>query len=244
MNLVKSKVNGKVYTDVAMMDSVAFADFTRALKKEEYNQDTPMTRLEFKQYYDSVVANTGIHFTKMKYRSKAEYDSLLIAGAEKDNWFARKLKHRQFELEEKFQNNPKGAFQKIGDALLHKLPQMLFISLPLLALLFKLLYFRHKEYYYVSHGIFSIHLYIFIFIALLFSFSLDKLHSIFHIGFFSFVRSIISILIFFYVYKAMRNYYHQGRSKTLLKYFILLMSFFFILCSLFVVFTLTSLFTI
>ena len=52
------------------------------------------------------------------------------------------------------------------DKFLHMLPYILFVSLPLYALFLKLLYIRkRKQFYYVDHGLFLIHLYIFTFLV-------------------------------------------------------------------------------
>ena len=51
---------------------------------------------------------------------------------------------------------------------------MLFISLPCLHLLLKLLYVRRKQFYYVDHGIFAVHLYIFSFLILLDFFRIER----------------------------------------------------------------------
>ena len=60
---------------------------------------------------------------------------------------------------------------------LHNSPKVLFISLPLFAVLLKLLYVRRKQFYYVDHGIFAVHLYIFSFLVLLVLFGINGLHT-------------------------------------------------------------------
>lgn len=238
------KVNGKNLADVEKMDSVSFNAYTSNINKENEKKDKPMSRQEFKKYYDSIILNSGINFTATHYKSKAQYDSVLRSGKMQDAWWQKKLVYKEIELNEKFKNNPGEILGTIGEALLHRLPQLLFVSLPLLALLLRLLYFRRKEFYYVSHGIFSIHLYIFIFIALLFSFGLDKLNVTLHSGVVSFLKGLITIAIFFYTFKAMRNFYQQGRAKTITKFFILNWLFLFIMLLLFSVFLFFSFFTI
>lgn len=237
-------VNGKSMADVDKMDSVSFAAYTSNINKEDEKKETPMSRQEFKKYYDSITSNSGINFTGTHYKSKAQYDSALRFGKKQDAWVQKKLVYKEIELNEKFKNHPEEIIGSIGEALLHKLPQMLFVSLPLLALLLRLLYIRRKEFYYVSHGIFSIHLYIFIFIDLLFSFGLDKLNVTLHSGVLSFLKGLLTIAIFFYTYKAMRNFYQQGRAKTITKFLILNLLFLFIMLLLFSVFLFFSFFTI
>ena len=129
-------------------------------------------------------------------------------------------------------------------ALIHSLPQMLFISLPLLALILKLFYIRRKQFYYVSHGIFSLHLYIFLFIAMLFLFSISNLNDQLHWGFFNFIFTVLVIWLFVYEYLAMKNFYKQGWVKTFFKFLLVNIVFAIVIGLLFVVFILFSLFKI
>jgi hypothetical protein len=108
--------------------------------------------------------------------------------------------------------------------------------------LLKLLYIRRKNYYYVNHSIFSIHFYIFSFIAMLFMFGLSKLNSSLHWGFITFIQVMIGFGIFFYLYKAMRKFYQQRRAKTIIKFFIFCFLLFITVMVLFVAFLFFSLF--
>jgi hypothetical protein len=128
--------------------------------------------------------------------------------------------------------------------LIHSLPQMLFFSLPLLALILKLVYVRRRQFYYVSHGIFSLHLYIFIFIALLFLFSIGDLNDHLHWTILTFISTILIIGLFVYQYLALKNFYRQGWGKTFLKYILINFLFLIVIALLFVVFVFFSLFKI
>ena len=93
-----------------------------------------MTRPEFKKYFDSAVIKGSIHFTNTDYKSKAEYDSVLKAGNNKDGWVRRQLIYKEIELNEKYNNEGGTVLKDYANILLHSLPQMLFILLPLFAL--------------------------------------------------------------------------------------------------------------
>jgi Protein of unknown function (DUF3667) len=245
-----SDINGKALKQVEAMDSAAFADFTRNINTGDDKADVPMTRQEFRKYYDSTIttaldnANVGVSITPGNYRSKEEYDSLLQSGAKKHNSFERALVYKQLEINKKYKGRKGEAFKSMVEIFLHKLPQMLFISLPLLALLFRLLYIRRKEFYYVNHAIFSIHFYIFVFIVLLVVFALGKINGSLHWQLITVLEVLLSFAMFFYLYKAMRNFYKQGRMKTILKFFILNFLFFIVMAVLFVTFMLLSVFSI
>jgi hypothetical protein len=108
---------------------------------------------------------------------------------------------------------------------MHSIPKILFISLPIFALILNILYFRQKKtFYYVSHGIFTIHVYCATFIMGIALILLNKLMELAQMQWVSVVCGIlifgIVLYIMIYLYKAMRGFYGQGRAKTFLKYFI------------------------
>ncbi|MES2848155.1 MAG: DUF3667 domain-containing protein [Bacteroidota bacterium] len=245
-----STINGKTLKQVDAMDSVNFAAYTTNINKEDGKPSLPMTRNEFNKYYDSVINNAldnsakGIKFSSTIYKSKLEYDSLLQSGAIDDNWLERRLNYKGIEMNEKYKDNKQEEFKDMIEIFLHKMPQILFVSLPILALLLKLLYARRKEFYYVSHGIFSLHFYIFIFIVMFFSLSIGKINANAGWTLLTVVRFILVFSIFFYLYRAMQNFYRQGWGKTLLKFIILTIVFLTVLALLFVLFLLLSFFSV
>ncbi len=235
-NVVKKTYNKKTPTEIDKMDSLQFDAFTR-----ELNDEKPMTRAEFEHFKDTVKQKTGLHFSTKKYRSKEAYDSARKAGKIDDGWFERQMAYKEIEMNEKYEGNQDRILRAFVYNLFHSLPQMLFLSLPLFALVLKLLYIRRKHFYYVSHAIFSIQFYIFVFIMWFIALMLQQLNDILDWNFIICLQVGVVILIFFYLYKAMRNFYQQRRAKTIWKYLLLNFSMFFIICLLFVVFVFFSL---
>lgn len=82
--------------------------------------------------------------------------------------------------------------------------------MPFLALILKLLYLRHN-YYYVEHLIFSFHAHSFAFVLLIITSLLNVWFNMSWLNIFAF------LVLFIYLYKAMRKVYMQGRAKTLIK---------------------------
>lgn len=240
--VVSIDMNGKTYQQVEAMDSLAFDEFTRNVNKGDGKPATPMARQEFKKYFDSTANNSNFQITPGNYKSKAEYDSVVQSGKKEHNWFQRQLIYKSIEINEKFKGRKQEMFSSLANILLHSLPQMFFILLPLFALILKLLYIRRKNYYYVNHGIFSIHFYIFSFIAMLVMFGFLKLNSTLNWTAITLIEVFIGIGIFFYLYKAMRNFYQQRRAKTVIKFFILCFLLFLTMIFLFVGFLFFSLF--
>ena len=119
----------------------------------------------------------GLSFTGANYKDFAGYDSIQhsLPANKRDGWIMRRLQKKQIEIDEKYRENPAAALKKLAESVLHRLPYMLFVSLPLFALILKLVYIRRKQFYYADHGVFTIHLYVFTFLLLMAVFGLSKL---------------------------------------------------------------------
>jgi hypothetical protein len=102
-----------------------------------------------------------------------------------------------------------------------KIPQVMFVTLPLMALILQLLYGRLKQFFYVNHVIFIINLYTGVYLIILLEMWFSYLNKISHFGLFGFFASLLSLGTFFYTYKSLRNFYLQGSVKTLFKCFLL-----------------------
>lgn len=106
----------------------------------------------------------------------------------------------------------------IGEGIAHNIPRAMFVFLPLLALCMKAMYWRPKRYY-VEHLLFMVHNHAFVFLTLaivmaigLIPFVGDYAWPLYWAAFF---------YMAWYIYRAMRNVYGQGRALTLTKYFAL-----------------------
>ncbi len=231
--------SGKTMEQVNAMIQEDFDAFTKLL-----NNGQSMSREEFKHYMDSIKITGGIHFTNTNYKTKSAYDSAVASSVKKHNWFERQVVYKGIELNQKYNNDSEKELTSLINSLMHHFPQMLFVSLPFLALFLKLLYTRRKSFYYVSHAIFAIHFYIFVFIAMLVSLGISKVEHLTGWDWMSYINVLITIIVFFYLYKSMRNFYKQRRAKTILKYFLLLFSFIFLTVFLFIIFFFVSFFQV
>ncbi len=227
------------------MDAKTYKKFIDQVVDNDSAMQFAYDSAKYFKYLDSLAkkGQAGFRFGPGNYKSKQEYDSALAHG-KNDNIFERALVYRQLALYEKFHGDRKAMLAAFVEKLMHSLPQLLFVSLPLFALLLKLLYIRRKQFYYVNHAIFAIHLFVFVFIALLLVFGINKLEKTTGAGWLGYFSAIITLLIFFYNYKAMRNFYQQGRAKTITKFMLLhFVNFIFVLL-LFTAFSILSLFKI
>jgi hypothetical protein len=177
---------------------------------------------------DSIVRKNRIHvnFTSKDFKSFEEYDSLekALPPSKRDGWVMRRIVKKAIEISNKYRDNPDEALKKFTESILHRLPYMLLVSLPFFALILKLVYIRRKQFYYADHGVFTIHLYVFTFLMLLLIFTLQALQDKFHLRFIGVITTILILCLLFYLYKAMRTFYSQGRWKTFFKFFIVSLS--------------------
>jgi hypothetical protein len=194
---------------------------------------------------DSTQKGPIIH-TKLAwgYASLAAYDSVqkALPPGERDGWFRRKVEIRKLEMNRRYEKQGSDLFRDILGSFIHEFPKALFVSLPVFALILKLLYFRQRQFYYVDHGIFAVHLFIFSFLILLVYFGVNEIRTLSGWGWLGWVNAIVLIYPFIYYYKAMRRFYGQGRGKTVLKYFLLFFLSLFIQIFIFVSFFLFSVF--
>jgi hypothetical protein len=197
------------------MDSTEFSHFSRSVY-----DDQVISKNQFARLLDSIrmASRTKIVVGDTVYTDRASYDSLIKLGAIKDNWMERKLRYREFEINDKYGNQKSDLWKRIIELAIHYFPQMLFISLPLFAFVLYVLYQRNRTNNIVNHGIYSIHLYITYFIALLLLLFSYKLQEIFDVAGFSWFNRFILLYLLWYEYKAMRYFYAQGRAKTILKF--------------------------
>ena len=111
--------------------------------------------------------------------------------------------------------------------LLDNVPAGLFILLPLMALMLKILYPLSKRYY-VEHLLFVVHYHAFIFLILTLQILVGRLASV--VGLADTVMAItvtaVSLYIPIYLYKSMRRVYEQGHLFTVLKFTVLVASYF------------------
>ena len=231
-------VKGKTLKQINELSPEDFDSFTKLI-----NHGSPMTRDGLKHYMDSI-SQSPINFFGATYKTRGEYDSLLKSGARKDNWIVRQFIYKGIEINQKYRGRQKDASGAIMEGLMHHFPQMLFISLPFAALFLKLLYARRKKFYYVSHVIFTVHFYVFVFIIMLLSLTISKIEAFANWNWLSVLNALLSLIALFYLYKAMRNFYEQKRAKTIVKYFILLTSFFVLSIVLFLLFFFVSIFQV
>lgn len=176
------------------------------------------------QYFKEIKANGFLE----RYVDKIEFFSTVITkdtlysfqegaikyniAATTENKTAYNLSNSLIEIEKR-----PGTF---FNTIISKLPFATFFFLPIFSIFIWLVYIR-KKYTYTDHLIFSFHNQSLMFILLIVSYLVNAIFNVDSDGLFLLIFAI-------YLYKAMRNFYQQGRVKTIIKY-VFLNSIFFIL---------------
>jgi hypothetical protein len=176
------------------------------------------------------------------YGSLHEYDSVqnALPKNERDGWFSRRMELKKIEIDNKYKNRPNEISSSLGEAFLHKLPYLLFLSLPFFALILKLLFVRRKNFYYSDHATFTLYHYVFSFILLLLVYGVDSLKSLLGWGWMSYLITALLLCWPIYLFLEMRTFYLQSVGKTLVKFLLLNFLGVLVLLLLFVLFMIIS----
>ncbi|HUQ97417.1 MAG TPA: DUF3667 domain-containing protein [Chitinophagaceae bacterium] len=194
---------------------------TALLRKLGLVQDSTRPVYEKDAELDKAALFVGDKNTK--YSNLQEYDSTqkALPATQKDGWLKHLFIRKALALNVKYSDNPKEGLQHFLEIFLHKLPYLLFLSLPFFALILKLLYVRRKAFYYSDHAIFTLHHYIFSFILLILIFLFGSLSDWTHYGIFKIPITLLLLSWPFYLFLALRRFYGQGLLKTFSKFLLL-----------------------
>jgi len=202
----------------SILSNVKTAEDSAAIKKA-FGGGATIKGLQDSTYKNDLVI-TGL---QSEYHSIAEYDSVQksLPAKKRDGLIRRTVKKKTIELRERYHENRSALLKEWFDKFIHHFPKFFFLSLPVFALLLKLLYVRRRKFYYVDHAIFAVHMYIFSFLILLLLLLFGGIQSVSGWKWIDWVYAALIIFPFWYYYRAMRNFYQQGPLKTLAKYILL-----------------------
>lgn len=147
----------------------------------------------------------------------ASYDSLqqTLPEKDRDGFILRAILHHTIKMK-----YDAAATQKsINESIARNFPKLMFILLPFFALLLKWAYFRRKMLY-AEHGIFSIHIHTFIFLAALIVMLLNQLLH------YENIYAWLFLIIYIYFIIALRRFYGGSIGKAILRSLVILMGYF------------------
>ncbi len=149
-----------------------------------------------------------------KTEEKSTYRALSELKHEK-NQYNKYIYHRVLKTKSIEENYGQEFFEFI----FNKLPFIIFFFLPFFALSIWLLYIR-RPFNYMEHLVFIFHTQTMFFIVIGFSILIAKITNT------SALFGIAMLVFLFYLYKAMRKFYNQGRIKTIVKFLLVNVLFF------------------
>ena len=110
----------------------------------------------------------------------------------------------------------------------------------MIALLLGLLYYRRKNFTLADHAIFTIHVFVFVFFTLIVAMGLSGLKLLTGWSIFSFIKVFLVLYSFYYLFRAMHNFYKQSIPKTILKFILFLLGFTFVLILVILIFSIVA----
>jgi hypothetical protein len=137
------------------------------------------------------------------------------------SWIDRKMNEKWRAYKAKYGDDEKLFMADLLDVFMHRLPYVLFLSLPFFALILKLLYVRRKAFFYSDHAVFTLYHYIFSFILLLIYFLIAALQDWTGFGIFNFIAGLLLLSGGIHLFIGMKRFYGQGIIKTLGKFILL-----------------------
>jgi hypothetical protein len=154
--------------------------------------------------------------------NKLQFDWLAEEQAEELRQIAKQQARKAYQI---FKDDP----SQFSAIILDTLPPLMFVLLPIFALLLKLTYLTSNRYY-TEHLVFALHNHSFLYLAFILIQLLNLItEPIWLAGVFSSISSIISLWIPIYLILSLKSFYQQGVALTLFKTLFLSMSYSFLL---------------
>lgn len=155
--------------------------------------------------------SNAVVIDSLKQSAKSEIDSSKNETDPVEDFFERKLN----EIKTKTGATEEMIYRNFFSKILDNLPKMIFLLLPVFAVILKFLYIR-RDFYYAEHLVFTVFFYDFMFLTGTISMAISQ------IKWLDWIPVVFTLWILFYLYKMMRKVYKQRRFKTIIKYFLLL----------------------
>ena len=156
--------------------------------------------------------------------SVKDYDSIQshLPKEKRDGWIIQRINLKNIRIREKYAHSRETFEILLVDRYFRYFPRMMFFFLPVVAFVLQLLYInKRKQLNYVGHSIFVLHCYSATYLLMLMAFFFNWLHELLHWWIIGFLKIALICTVFFYLYKALRNFYRERRARTIFKFFIL-----------------------
>jgi hypothetical protein len=157
-----------------------------------------------------------------------------IPESQRDGLFMREVHKKSISYKQKYGSRAKEVF---WEEFKHNVPKMMFVMLPLFALILKIAFSKNHKLY-VEHMIYSFHLhcFLFLFLAIIMLVQMVIPSTSWHLH--SWMDFIATIFVMWYIYKSLRVVYHRSAGRTISKMIGISFSYYvaFVFCMVLVVF--------
>lgn len=171
------------------------------------------------------INNMDVAVSGRNFKSTEEYlayqDS--IPSTQRDGALDRFIQLRVIKWKQKFEADAPGALTELIDLLIKGFSNAAFLSLPALAFILYLIFFRRKDLGYVHHTIFLLHLYVFYFLMTLLNIFLKIPTGWNGWAFMHLPAAMVIVWIIYYGYRAIKNFYQLSARKAALIYLVFLL---------------------
>jgi Protein of unknown function (DUF3667) len=185
--------------------------------------DTPVTTVEKDESIGFAISSKGFLFTlkETRYNTVQEYDSAQksLPEKERDGFIGRQFIRKNISIKKRLGSSSQIA---VEEEFRHNVPKLMFVLLPLFAVLL-FLFYKRKKYIYSAHIIFAVHYHSFAFLLL---FVMNLLNLL--LPYFEFNVTLFFIclfVLFLYLVFALKNVYLQSFFLSTVKAFAISISY-------------------
>ncbi len=180
----------------------------------------------------------GVSVGKFKNYDQYLADQKKLPENKRDGLFKKMFTKNMLYYHERFGSQAK---EMVIENFNHTIPKMMFLILPLFALILYITFIRDKKFY-VEHMIYSFHLHCFFFLFTAFIMLFQAITSIGN-SIMQWIYFAATIYIIWYIYKSLRVVYHRSKFRTITKMFGMSFAYFFVfMCCMTIAIMLTILF--
>ena len=209
-----------------LFTSAIYFLFSSTFSSPEKTSDSTDTNFskEFKEGFvkdNRLQENDSILSLESEFESFEEYlgNQETLDPEDRSSTFELRFIEKFYQIKDKYEGQ-KGFVQAFGEEVLNRLPQVLFITLPLLALILKLVFIQRKHYWYIDHLIFILHIATSFFILLFVQKGLELLALNTGWSFISFISGLLGLSWMIYYLISFKRFFEKGWTKTLLLFFL------------------------
>lgn len=165
----------------------------------------------------NMTASGLVTYKGREYFLNAKADTVAARGG----WLQKKIGSGTERFKRKYKDDYDAGANKLFDAFLHRLPYLLFFSLPFFAATLHFLYRKKSHLFFSDHAIFSIYHYIFSFILLL---AIIAFNSLFNWSKWSLFSWIVAFLVAawpVHLFISLKRFYEGSYGRTLANFLLL-----------------------